>query len=160
MHLILKLRICYRSDNSYQENGNIMDINVDGSCLCGQVKSTVQGPFKRFYQCYCDRCQKKSGSAFASLIFTSFDKITWHSGQELVKRYDLPHAERFSNCFCNNCGSQVPYVSRDGNFLIIPGGYLDGDPQIKPSANIFWDEKPCWFEEGQQATTHSTYPEA
>jgi len=136
-----------------------MEEKVKGSCLCGEVQSTMQGPFNKFYQCYCDRCQKKSGSAFASLIFTSFDKISWKSGQALVKRYDLPNAERFSNCFCVNCGSQVPYVSRDGNFLIIPAGYLDDDPKIAPSANIFWDEKPCWFEQGQKASTHASYPE-
>jgi hypothetical protein len=136
-----------------------MSNHISGSCLCGAVKSTVTGPFSRFYQCYCDRCQKKTGSAFASLIFTSPDKIEWHQGQELTKRYDLPHAERFSNCFCTECGSQVPYISRDGQFLIIPAGYLEGDPHIRPGANIFWDEKPCWFEEGQNQDKFAAYPD-
>jgi hypothetical protein len=43
--------------------------------------------------------------------------------------------------------------------LVIPAGYLDSDPKIRPMANIFWDEKPCWFEEGQQADKFKTYPE-
>lgn len=136
-----------------------MKKNISGSCLCGQVKSTVTGPFSRFYQCYCDRCQKKTGSAFASLIFTTPDRIKWQAGEELVKRYDLPEAERFSNCFCTDCGSQVPYTSRDGAFLIIPAGYLEGDPEIRPAANIFWGEKPCWFEEGEAADKFDRYPE-
>lgn len=135
-----------------------MDNSVSGSCLCGEVKSTVTGPFQRFYQCYCDRCQKKTGSAFASLIFTSPEQITWVSGETNVKRFDLPEAERFSNCFCTTCGSQVPYLSRDGAFLVIPAGYLEGDPEIRPQANIFAEEKPCWFEEGQQAPTFDQYP--
>jgi len=67
-----------------------MDKKISGSCLCGKVSSVVQGPFNKFYQCYCDRCQKKTGSAFASLIFTSPDKIQWQSGQDLIKRFDLP----------------------------------------------------------------------
>lgn len=136
-----------------------MENSVSGSCLCGTVKSSVTGPFQRFYQCYCDRCQKKSGSAFASLIFTSPEQITWLSGQTNVKRFDLPEAERFSNCFCTTCGSQVPYLSRDGAFLVIPAGYLEGDPEIRPQANIFAEEKPCWFEEGQQAPTFDQYPQ-
>ena len=137
-----------------------MEHQVDGSCLCGKVKSTVTGPFQRFYQCYCDRCQRKTGSAFASLIFTTPESIQWHSGKELIKRFDLPNAVRFSNCFCTECGSQVPYLSRDGAFLVIPAGYLaGGDPQITPQANIFWDERPCWFDEGRKADTFSTYPE-
>lgn len=133
--------------------------SIAGSCLCGTVKTTVNGPFQRFYQCYCDRCQKKTGSAFASLIFTNPESIEWHSGQSSVKRYDLPNAVRFSNSFCTECGSQVPYLSRDGVALVIPAGYLDEDPGITPQANIFWDEKSCWYEQGQMASQFSRYPE-
>lgn len=137
----------------------IMKKEISGSCLCGKVTSTMKGPFKKFYQCYCDRCQKKTGSAFASLIFTSPDKITWQSGQACTKRFDLPEAERFSNCFCTECGSQVPYLSRDNAFLVIPAGYLNDDPEIRPEANIFWGERPCWFEEGGLAQKFEEYPE-
>ncbi len=137
----------------------MMSKKINGSCLCGQVKCTIQGPFQRFYQCYCDRCQKKTGSAFASLIFTAPGNIEWHSGQELAKRYDLPQAKRFSNCFCSECGSQVPYNSRDNQFLVIPAGFVDGDPEVKPSANIFWAERSCWYDEGQAAKTYAEYPD-
>lgn len=135
-----------------------METNISGSCLCGQVTSTVTGPFDAFYQCHCDRCQKKTGSAFASLIFTSPDKITWHSGVDLIKRFDLPNAVRFSNCFCSECGSQVPYLSRDGSKLAIPAGYLAGDPGIVPQANIFWEERTCWYDQGQAAQKFDQYP--
>ena len=128
-----------------------MSKSISGSCLCGNVKCTVLGPFQRFYQCYCDRCQKRTGSAFASLIFTTPDKIAWHSGKELTKRYDHPEAERFSTCFCSECGSPVPYISRNKSFLIIPAGFIEDDPEIKPSANIFWSERSCWYDEGQSA---------
>ncbi len=136
-----------------------MEKKITGSCLCGKVSSTVEGPFKKFYQCYCDRCQKKTGSAFASLLFTTPDKIVWDSGIDLIKRFDLPEAIRFSNAFCTDCGSQVPYISRDGAFLIVPAGYVSGDPEIRPSANIFWEERACWFDEGKSATAFSRYPE-
>jgi hypothetical protein len=132
---------------------------ISGSCLCGKVSSTVEGPFKKSYQCYCERCQKKTGSAFASLMFTTPDKIEWKFGKDLIKRFDLPEAIRFSNAFCTDCGSQVPYISRDGAFLIVPAGYVSGDPDIRPSANIFWDERPCWFDEGKSADTFKRYPE-
>jgi hypothetical protein len=92
-------------------------------------------------------------------MFTSPDKIEWQSGEGLIKRFDLPDAKRFSNCFCTDCGSQVPYISRDGTFLIVPAGYVSGDPEIRPSANIFWEERPCWFDEGKSANTFESYPE-
>tara|TARA_B110000881_G_C18218538_1_gene337828 strand:- start:18 stop:443 length:426 start_codon:yes stop_codon:yes gene_type:complete len=135
-----------------------METKIHGSCLCGNVASNITPPFQRFYQCYCDRCQKKTGSAFAALIFGTPESIHWLSGEESIKRFDLPNAERFSNCFCTNCGSQVPYLSRDGAFLVVPAGYLDDDPIIRASANIFWEEKPCWFEENQQVNKFERYP--
>lgn len=141
-----------------QKSEKNMSNKTTGSCLCGKVSSTVTGPFSKFYQCYCDRCQKKTGSAFAALIFSTPDKIEWQSGQDLIKRFDLPNAERFSNCFCTDCGSQVPYLSRDGAFLVIPAGYLNEDPDVRPSANIFCEEKPAWFDEGQQAKRFDQYP--
>jgi len=89
---------------------------------------------------------------------TSQDNIDWHSGKDLVKRFDLPEAALFSSCFCSECGSQVPYVSRGGNVLIIPAGYLSDDPEVRPTANIFWEERACWFDEGQSAKTYEGYP--
>ncbi len=137
-----------------------MDKKISGSCLCGQVSSTVTGSFQKFYQCFCDRCQKKTGSAFASLMFTNPGNIEWHSGKSAIKTFDLPEAQRFRNSFCSNCGSQVPYVSRDGAFLIVPAGYVSGDPDIVPSANIFWEERPCWFDAGKSAETFTAYPDS
>ena len=103
--------------------------------------------------------QKKTGSVFASLMFTTPDKSEWHSGKDLIKRFDIPEAKRFSNCFCTNCGSQVPYISRDGAFLIVPAGFVSGDPEIRPSANIFWEERPYWFDKGKSADTFKSYPD-
>lgn len=135
-----------------------MEKPIPGSCLCKAVTCSVHGPFLRFYQCHCDRCQKKTGSAFASLIFTAPENISWTSGQDKIKRFDLPEAVRFSNVFCTDCGSQVPYLSRDGSALAIPAGFLDADPGIVPQANIFWEEKFCWYEEGQAAPKYDRYP--
>lgn len=131
---------------------------VSGSCLCGEVTCNITGPFQRFYQCHCDRCQKKTGSAFASLLFTKYEAIEWVSGKENTKCYDLPNAERFRSGFCTTCGSQVPYQSRCGQFLVTPAGFLNNDPQMVPQANIFWEERTCWYDSGQAADKFDQYP--
>lgn len=131
---------------------------VNGSCLCGDVTCNITGPFDRFYQCHCDRCQKKTGSAFAALLFTAHDRVEWLTGEQQIKRFDLPEATRFSNAFCTKCGSQVPYLSRDGQFLVTPAGFLNNDPQLSPQANIFWAERTCWYDSGQAADKFERYP--
>ncbi|MCP3867429.1 MAG: GFA family protein [Gammaproteobacteria bacterium] len=136
-----------------------MKQQAEGSCLCGQVKFTVTGPFSGFHLCHCSRCRKDSGSAHASNIFTGPENIQWLSGAELVKRYDLPTARRFAKCFCTECGSPVPYLSRDGKFLIIPAGSLDSDPGITPNDHIFWKDRASWYDAGLNAPRFDEYPE-
>jgi len=131
---------------------------LHGSCLCGKVTSNIKDNFQKFYQCHCDRCQKKTGTAFASLLFAAPDSIEWLSGEVLTKRFDLPNAVRFSNNFCTECGSQVPYLSRDGSMLAVPAGFLNDTPTITPQANIFCEEKFSWYDAGQQATSFDKYP--
>ena len=96
----------------------MMSEQTKGSCLCGKIQFVVRGPYSVFHLCHCSRCRKDSGSAHASKIFTAPENIEWLDGMEFIKRYDLPTAERFAKNFCTECGSPVPYLSRDGKFLI------------------------------------------
>ena len=136
----------------------MMNKEIAGSCLCGEVQFIIWGPFNAFHLCHCSRCRKDTGSAHAANIFTQPGNIRWLSGEEFVKRYDLPTAERFAKCFCTNCGSPVPYLSRDNRFLIIPAGSLDADPEIQPQDHIFWKDRADWYEAGLTATRFDEYP--
>jgi len=131
---------------------------IKGSCLCGQVRWTLKGPFESFHLCHCSRCRKGTGSAYAANIFTRPENITWLSGEELIKRFDLPQAKRFSKCFCSHCGSTVPYVSRTGQYLLIPAGSLDEDPGIRPQDHIFWADRACWYDQGSESEKFDAYP--
>ena len=98
---------------------------VQGSCLCGSIRFELLGKINGFYFCHCMRCRRSTGSAHASNIFTDPENIRWLTGQELIKRYELPEAVRFAKQFCIECGSLVPLVNRDGTKLVIPAGTLE-----------------------------------
>ena len=91
------------------------------------------------------------------MFFTDPDNIRWLSGQELIKRYELPEAERFAKQFCIECGSLVPLVNRDGTKLIIPAGTLEQSFEAHPQKNIFWDSKAQWYEHGLEAPRFEEY---
>jgi len=137
----------------------MMNMELKGSCLCGQVTWTVKGPFSGFHLCHCSRCRKDTGSAHASNLFALPGNIHWLSGQNQIKRFDLPEAKRFSTCFCIECGSSVPYVSRNGQTLIIPAGGLDDDPGVVPEDNIFWEDRTDWYEQGLKSEKFESYPD-
>ncbi len=122
-----------------------------GSCLCGAVKYNVKGPFIRFFFCHCSRCRRSTGTAHAANIFTRAGNVSFISGEEKIKRFDLPEAAQFSRAFCTECGSPVPYVSRDGKVNVVPAGSLTTFDERKVDANVHWDSRAVWYEGGLAA---------
>ena len=131
---------------------------ISGSCLCNSISFVCDNHFQQFHLCHCIQCQKVTGSAHASNLFTATDNITWNKGLELVARYDIP-GRTISNAFCKNCGSAVPYVSASGKALVVPAGCLDGQPDIRPQDNIFWEERASWYEDALNASHVDGFPE-
>lgn len=130
---------------------------LHGGCLCGKVEYVVDEDFKTFYQCHCKQCQQLTGSAFASNIFTHVDNINWLQGEDFVQKYNHPDRD-FSNAFCKECGSALPFANQQRTSLLIPAGSLLDEPSIKPKANIFSAEKVCWFDEGLVAKSFDGFP--
>lgn len=131
---------------------------LSGSCLCGKVTYTLNNDFKRFYLCHCRQCQKITGSAHVAHLFTDPDNIQWLSGQTLLKRFESPQRD-FTKVFCNECGCGLPFVNKSGKALIVPAGSLDGEPNISPNANIFWDERAAWYDQSLNAKHCAGFPE-
>ena len=116
-----------------------------GSCLCGEVKYEVSGNIGIFQYCHCSRCRKITGSAHAANLFVLTADFLWLKGESLVRRYEPPNTKYFATCFCEQCGSTLPWLSKSGKVFIVPAGTLDDDPQIKPSQNIFCGSRPDWY---------------
>lgn len=135
-----------------------MEDHLAGGCICGAVKFSIEDSFKAFYQCHCKQCQKLTGSAFASNIFTDPDNIEWLSGQDSITNYVHPSRD-FSKSFCKACGSAVPFVNKTRTSLIVPAGSLNEFPEIRPQANIFTSEEACWLKQGALAANFSGFPE-
>ncbi|XOV86396.1 MAG: GFA family protein [Pseudomonadota bacterium] len=128
-----------------------------GSCLCGTVKFQVNGNPLKFYTCHCSRCQKETGSAFASNLIFSLDAVEWTSGQAGVTRYEHSASEFFCSDFCSICGSTVAYLGRRREFYIVPAGSLDEKPELHASARIFWKDRPDWIDEAMRAPAYDGY---
>ena len=117
--------------------------SLSGSCLCGAVRYTATGEAQRFYHCHCSRCRKASGTGHASNLFLQ-GTLTWESGENMLKIYKLPEAERFANTFCQNCGSRMPRFIEKIGMVFIPAGSLDDEPDIGPQARIFTGSRADW----------------
>ena len=103
------------------------------------------------------RFRRSTGSAHASDIFTEPENIKWLSGEDSIKRYELPEAERFMKQFCSKCASGVPYINRVGSKLVIPAGSLTEQFEVPPEKNIFWKSRAKWYELGLKAQKQDEY---
>lgn len=121
-----------------------MSTEVRGSCLCGEVRFVVEGPFEAFYICYCSRCRKAAGSAHASNLFVSPERFRWLSGEDRIERFELASARFFSRCVCATCGSPVPWTSKRNGKVTVPAGALDDEPGIRPQQQIYCADQAAW----------------
>lgn len=119
-------------------------ITLSGGCLCGSVRYEITGDVRVFQHCHCWRCRKATGTGHASNIIMVPESITWVSGEELMRSYKVPGAERFRTVFCGECGSHLPRTAPDMSMAVVPAGSLDDSPGISPTARIFWDSRADW----------------
>ena len=115
-----------------------------GSCLCGSVRYQITGEATAFYHCHCQRCRKTFGGSHASNIRIAAQEIEWLSGESLIKSHKVKDADRFRNDFCGECGSPLPRYFSETNFIVLPAGTLDHEPEIKPQARIFYASRSGW----------------
>ncbi len=123
------------------------DIRYKGSCLCRAVAYEIRPPFLFFHYCHCSRCRKNTGSAHSANIFLKVDQFQWTRGEDLVRRYVLPEAEHLCTGFCATCGSSLPWLSRNGRYVLVPAGGLDDAPAERPERNIYWKYHAPWYED-------------
>lgn len=119
------------------------DNPTTGQCLCGAAKFCISGEFDSFFLCHCARCRKDSGSAHSANLFSSTAKITWVSGEEQIKTFQLP-GSRHVKSFCSHCGSALPVSQPEIGLLVVPAGSLDSQFDMRPYAHICCSSRARW----------------
>lgn len=128
-----------------------------GSCLCGQVRFEIEGPFDAFFLCHCGHCRKDTGSAHAANLFSSSARLTWLAGEAAVTSYNLP-STRHARSFCSICGSALPHRSAGDPMLAVPAGCLDSPLPMKPNAHIFASSRASWDDALEALPSFATFP--
>lgn len=129
---------------------------LEGSCLCGAVRFSVDGPFPKLYQCHCSLCRKQGGSVSNTGLILSADKFRWLEGEGTVGKWQ--RTTGFRSWFCQRCGSTVPNPLRDTGYVWVPAGALDGDGPLEIGAQLFLGSKTSWDLPRSDGAQHQTAP--
>lgn len=114
-----------------------------GSCLCGQVKLTLNGPIDAIIHCHCSLCRKNSGTAYATNGFVQRADLTISQGRQLLSEFSFkPGRTRY---FCSHCGSPVFSANQDDpERLRLRLGILDSDIDERPASHNFVSSRANW----------------
>lgn len=112
--------------------------------MCGAVRFEVSAPLVGALYCHCERCQRRTGTAFSVSALTEPGSFSLAKGADEVRTY-RPGGDGWSKSFCTVCGSQL-FTSHPDNeeMVAVRVGALDDDPGVRPGAHQFVDYAPAW----------------
>ena len=122
---------------------------IEGGCLCGAIRFSIEKFVGPFELCHCSRCRKASGSAFVSGIGVRPSDFSWISGRDEVRTFEAPVIEQppgYRTSFCEQCGSPAPHFDPGDDWFELRAGLLDGEPEISPDRHIFIECGSTWYE--------------
>ena len=128
-----------------------------GSCLCGAVAFEFTGRPVEMVNCHCRSCRRAMSAGFATYVTIEREAFRWLGGESNVVRYSRPKSPHASSAFCGTCGSPMPRSVSSGR-IDIPAGSLDGDPGVRPAANLHVAEKAQWVSLDTNIPAFATVP--
>ena len=134
--------------------------SITGSCLCGGVKYTINGPLRDVWGCHCTQCRKTSGHHVAATRVRDKDLKIDDAGT-LRWYHSSPTAKRG---FCSHCGGNL-FWRHSGNdpdadvgYTSIMAGTLDAPTGLKTVMHIFTGDKSDYYQIADGATQHAAWP--
>ena len=120
--------------------------NIEGGCLCGNVRYSVMDKPLAVIQCHCKNCQKQSGSAFSINMVLAMKNVTYNKSQLTLFKDKGDSARDLYRYFCSSCGS--PVFSGNATLegvAVLKVGTLDNVGDIAPSMSIWESSAQSWL---------------
>ncbi len=115
-----------------------------GTCLCGNFKYTVEGPFGDVRYCHCSQCRRGNGSAFSANA--KINKAQWSLEGPKEKITEFEHKPGMFKAFCSSCGSPLyARSSRDPNDIRVRLGGFEGNLDVDITAHVWTSSKSTWY---------------
>lgn len=120
---------------------------MNGRCLCGQIRYSATADPLMTTVCHCKHCQRQAGSAFS--IVVGIPKSAFSLTGEIKTFQDKGRrSQGMLRVFCPECGSPIyteaPAVLPDTIF--IKAGTLDDTSWLRPTMEVYCDSAQSWVD--------------
>jgi hypothetical protein len=112
---------------------------LNGSCLCGEVRYTVDDEFRYALICHCSQCRRATGSAFKPFGGIERAKLKVTGGAIKIFGDVMTH-----DAHCKACGSLLYSIVQEGTMAHVTYGTLIDPPSLSPQAHICVASKAPW----------------
>ncbi len=130
---------------------------IRASCLCGEVRFEIDGPFESASHCHCSMCRKAHGAAFGTYGVARAADVRVVAGAGRIARYQS--SPGIVRTFCSRCGSTLQWMREaTPDKVDVALGILDDDPGLRPSMHIFVASKAPWHEITDRLPRHPASP--
>jgi hypothetical protein len=119
-------------------------MNIEGGCLCGQVRYTAEAEPFFTAVCHCKNCQKQAGTAFSVVIGLPEAAMAF-TGEMATYADTADSGGVVERKFCPRCGSALlSTVPARPGMVILKAGSLDDTSGLEPKVHV-WTESAMAF---------------
>lgn len=102
-------------------------IHTSGSCHCGEIEYTIDGPMLKQSYCDCAACRKATGALKVPFVTVRQASLTVTKGEPSTVRGSTDGGcdQHGSWRFCPACGTNLFWVPDEGDQIDVLAGALD-----------------------------------
>ena len=101
----------------------------------------VTKPFDTAGYCHCKRCQRRSGALWTENAIVASDGFRFTAGEDAVRTWAPENGSRSRSA----ASAAATFTGgRDGPFVVVRLGAVDGDPGIRPEWHAWVSSAPDW----------------
>ena len=135
-----------------------MKLPAPGSCQCGEVRYSLTAEPLMTYACYCQNCQKRTGSAFSMGLIVSAATLQVEGRLSSWERQSDQGVTnvRFS---CAACGNVIYGHGLDQPELLkLQAGTLEDAREVVPEVHLWTCRAQRWLELPPEAPRYERQP--
>lgn len=134
-----------------------MTQNVEGGCLCGDVRYRIDGEPESSGTCQCRTCRKASAAAIVPWIHLKAENFTLHAG----KPVEFNSSPSVIRTFCGRCGTPITYWHESyGRTIDVTTCSLDDPEEFPPIGHVWTSHRLSWLSIADDLPTFEEGPPA
>ncbi len=129
-----------------------MKKTLEGGCLCGAIRYSLDGEIEESAYCHCRTCQRQSGAPVVAWFAIAPASFAYTKGKP--KGYRA--SDRATREFCGDCGTYLLFREGDASASLgVNTATLDDPAQVPPTFHIWHESHISWFDTTDTLPRHA-----